>query len=205
MDKSELQEWENKCIQEEPPQCMAGCPIHVDARLFVKQVGLGEWDDAFKTLSKTMPFPRILGRICDHPCEPLCKRGEVGEPIAIGALERTCVENTREKVKGVDALPEKTAGRRYRQRAEQPDGRLGPAPQGISGNHFRTGRTTGWHSLGVSGSHSAARMLLPKRLSLLESLGADIALSADLAEDDFIAGLQRENSTPCLSVLIQRA
>ncbi len=101
MEKSELQDWEYKCIQEEPPQCTAGCPIHVDARLFVKQVSREEWDDAFKTLSKTMPFPKIVGRICDHPCEPVCKRGEAGEPISIGALERACIETTREKVKGV--------------------------------------------------------------------------------------------------------
>jgi len=106
MEKIELQEWENKCIQEEPPECTASCPIHVDVRLFVKNMGAGDWDAAYKVLSKAMPFPGILGRICDHPCEQKCKRNEIEEPIAIGALERRCVENVQGNKK-VQLLPKK--------------------------------------------------------------------------------------------------
>jgi len=94
MEKDELQQWENKCIQEEPPECTATCPIHVDARLFVKEMARGDVDAAFQVLARTMPFPGILGRICDHPCERRCKRDQVEAPIAIGLLERRCVENT---------------------------------------------------------------------------------------------------------------
>ena len=101
MNKQELQEWESKCIQEEPPGCSTGCPIHVDARQFIRQASAEKWDDALKTLAKTMPFPKILGRICDHPCEAACRRGELEAPIAIGALERACVENAKEEVKGL--------------------------------------------------------------------------------------------------------
>lgn len=92
MDKRELLEWEYKCIQEEPPECVAVCPLHVDARFFLKEVGRGDWKSAYKTLVKMMPFPGIIGRICDHPCEVRCKRGEVGGAISIGTLERKCVE-----------------------------------------------------------------------------------------------------------------
>ncbi len=106
MEKNELLEWENKCIQEEPPECTASCPIHVDVRQFVKDMGAGDWSAAHKALNKAMPFPGILGRICDHPCELKCKRGEVEEPIAIGALERRCVENVQGKIK-VQLLPKK--------------------------------------------------------------------------------------------------
>jgi NADPH-dependent glutamate synthase beta subunit-like oxidoreductase len=188
MEKSELQDWENKCIQEEPPQCTAGCPIHVDARLFVRQVGREEWDDAFKTLSKTMPFPKIVGRICDHPCEPVCKRGEAGEPISIGALERACIETTREKVKGVmlsrkklrvavigSGLSSLTVAwdllrKGYQLTIFEPGGRLGGTlweyPETILPPHVIT-----------------------EELSLLESLGAVITLSAEVGRDGFIAGI----------------
>lgn len=104
MDQNKLREWEYKCIQEEPPECTATCPIHVDARLFVKEMGRGDREAAFKVLSKSMPFPGILGRICDHPCELRCKRGEVEAPIAIGLLERSCVEGTARKGR-VQLLP----------------------------------------------------------------------------------------------------
>jgi len=104
MKQDNLREWEQKCIQEEPPECTAACPIHVDARLFVKEMGRGDREAAFKVLAKTMPFPGILGRICDHPCELKCKRGEVGGAIAIGLLERSCVEHAAGKVR-VQPLP----------------------------------------------------------------------------------------------------
>lgn len=104
MEQNQLREWENKCIQEEPPECMAACPIHLDARLFVKEMGRGDREAAFKVLAKSMPFPGILGRICDHPCELRCKRGEVEAPIAISLLERSCVEGTARKGR-VQLLP----------------------------------------------------------------------------------------------------
>ncbi len=106
MEKNELIAWENKCIQEEAPECTSACPLHVDARLFLKEIQKGDWDSAYKVLHKTMPFPGILGRICDHPCETKCKRGAAGDPIAIGALEKFCVEKHSGK-KRVQPLPRK--------------------------------------------------------------------------------------------------
>ena len=107
MQKEELQQWENKCIQEEPPECAATCPIHVDARLFAKEMARGDMEAAFRVLTKTMPFPAILGRICDHPCELACKRGELDEPIAIGLLERHCLANISAKTR-VQLLPRRS-------------------------------------------------------------------------------------------------
>jgi NADPH-dependent glutamate synthase beta subunit-like oxidoreductase len=91
MDQQELRALEHRCIQEEAPECTAACPIHVDGRAFVGHVAKGEWPEAWKVLRKTMPFPGILGRICDAPCRRRCKRGEAGDPIQIGDLERACV------------------------------------------------------------------------------------------------------------------
>jgi glutamate synthase (NADPH) small chain len=91
MEQNELRQWEGQCIQEEPPECTAACPIHVDVRTFVGQVGQGRWDEAWKTLRKTMPLAGILGRICEAPCEDRCKRGQAGDAIRVGALERACV------------------------------------------------------------------------------------------------------------------
>ena len=63
----------------------------MDGRAFVGHVAKGEWPEAWKVLRKTMPFPGILGRICDAPCRQHCKRREAGDPIQIGDLERACV------------------------------------------------------------------------------------------------------------------
>jgi len=92
MEQKELREIEDRCIQEQPAYCVAACPIHADVRTFIQQIQQGKWEDARKTLNKTMPFAGILGRICDHPCENQCKRREAGDPLAIAQLERCCVE-----------------------------------------------------------------------------------------------------------------
>jgi glutamate synthase (NADPH/NADH) small chain len=106
MDQQELRELEYRCIQEEPPWCTAACPIHLDARAFAGHIGKDNWVDAWKVLNKFMPLPAILGRICDAPCEARCKRGEAGDPIRIGALERTCVQ-TEPPVTRILPMPSK--------------------------------------------------------------------------------------------------
>lgn len=91
MEKQTLLALEERCIQDQPAECVAACPLHLDARSFVGAVGRGDWNGAWKILRKTLPLPGVLGRICDAPCRSRCKRGEAGDPIEIGALERACV------------------------------------------------------------------------------------------------------------------
>ncbi len=91
MDQKAWREIENRCTQEEAPPCSARCPIHVDARSFLREAGAGRWDEALQVLAAVMPFPRLLALICDHPCEEACKRREAGGPLSIGELERTAV------------------------------------------------------------------------------------------------------------------
>jgi Fe-S oxidoreductase len=104
MDQRELREVEDRCIQEHAPECTAACPLHVDARAFVGLMMRDQREEALKVLHKTMPFPSILGRICDAPCQAKCLRGKAGDPIQIGALERACVTST-EREHRVHPLP----------------------------------------------------------------------------------------------------
>lgn len=94
MEQHELRAWESRCSQEEPPLCQAACPLHVDVRAFMDAMGKGRFGEARKILERTMPLPDVLGRICEHPCETVCHRKDAGEPLAIGALERICLERS---------------------------------------------------------------------------------------------------------------
>ncbi len=109
MEQSGLRELENRCIQEQPPQCTAACPIHVDVRAFSARMKLGQWAEAWKVLQKTMPLPGVLARICDAPCRENCKRGEAGAPVNIGRLERACA---RLAPQGQRILPLPAKGKR---------------------------------------------------------------------------------------------
>ncbi|MBN1286580.1 MAG: 4Fe-4S dicluster domain-containing protein [Anaerolineae bacterium] len=91
IDQKGLRALEARCIQEQAPPCQAGCPVHVDARAMLAQIGAGDFAAAYQTFSKTVPFPAIISRVCDQPCRAVCTRGEIGDPIAIRALEQACV------------------------------------------------------------------------------------------------------------------
>ncbi|WP_022662450.1 RnfABCDGE type electron transport complex subunit B [Paucidesulfovibrio longus] len=68
--------------------CMQKCPVQLDVRTFVQQVKTGDLHGALLTLKNRNPLPLIVGRICPHPCEDICRRKIVDEGVGINALER---------------------------------------------------------------------------------------------------------------------
>ena len=205
MDQARLREFEYRCIQEEPAECVAACPLHVDARSFVVEVARGAWPEAWKVLRKTMPLPSVLGRICDHPCEPRCKRRECGDTIRIGALERACVQ-TLPPAQRVLPLPRR-------------DKRVGVAGSGLSS------LTAAW-DLGRKGypvtvfdpaervgglllqfpEDVLPRAAVDSEVAALEKLGVEFRLgaAADLDElrrdfDAVYLGLDAGMAEPCLA------
>ncbi len=91
MDQQELRELENLCIQECAPWCSASCPAHVDVRAMSAALAKGDFAGALKVFRKSVPFPGIISRVCDHPCQDVCKRREAGAAISIRALERAAL------------------------------------------------------------------------------------------------------------------
>jgi glutamate synthase (NADPH/NADH) small chain len=91
MDQQELRKLENLCIQECAPWCTASCPVHVDVRGMSAALANGDFAAALKVFRKSVPFPGIISRVCDHPCQDVCKRGEAGSAVSIRALERAAL------------------------------------------------------------------------------------------------------------------
>ncbi len=75
-------------VEYEHPPCKMACPIQTDAREYVQLIGERRFAEAFASIRKLNPLPRVCGRICAHPCETACKRGQVDEPVAIASLKR---------------------------------------------------------------------------------------------------------------------
>jgi len=109
MDNQRVRERENQCIQEQPPKCTAACPIHVDARGMIKCIRNQDFTAAFAIFNRFVPLPRIISRICDHPCQPECKRNEIGGAIQINALERACVDYSTKRSGGATFSSRKSA------------------------------------------------------------------------------------------------
>jgi glycerate dehydrogenase len=105
MDLDKLLETGDKCINEAPPACTAWCPLHVEVKAFVEEIERGSFDKAYKLMEKRIPIARIIGMICDHPCEDICVRGKKGGNILIGELEKAAVKYGYSKPKKGYPLP----------------------------------------------------------------------------------------------------
>ena len=73
--------------------CQWACPAHTDVPAYIRLIAQGRFDDAYMLNRESNVFPGILGRVCDRPCEPACRRGRVEEkPVAICRLKRVAAD-----------------------------------------------------------------------------------------------------------------
>jgi len=87
--------------------CQWACPAHTDVPRYIRLIAQGRFGDAYIENRKSNVFPGILGRVCDRPCEPACRRVRVEErPVAICRLKRVAADH-REDIS--DQLPKAAA------------------------------------------------------------------------------------------------
>jgi NADPH-dependent glutamate synthase beta subunit-like oxidoreductase/ferredoxin len=72
--------------------CMMACPAHTNAGRYVALIAEGRFEEAYKFARDPNPLASICGRVCAHPCETACRRGDIDRPIAIRALKRFLTE-----------------------------------------------------------------------------------------------------------------
>src|SRR5215471_13152562 len=72
--------------------CMMACPAHTNAGRYVGLIAEGRFAEAYRFARDPNPLASICGRVCAHPCETACRRGEIDRPIAIRALKRFLTE-----------------------------------------------------------------------------------------------------------------
>ena len=74
--------------------CQWGCPAHTNVPEYIRLIAQGRYDDAYMLNRESNVFPGILGRTCDRPCEPACRRTRVdGKPVAICRLKRVAADH----------------------------------------------------------------------------------------------------------------
>jgi formate dehydrogenase (NADP+) beta subunit len=72
--------------------CMMACPAHTNAGRYVELIAEGRFEEAYRIARDPNPLASICGRVCAHPCETACRRGEIDHPISIRALKRFLTE-----------------------------------------------------------------------------------------------------------------
>ena len=93
--------------------CQWACPAHTPVPEYIRLIAAGRYSDAYMINWRSNVFPGILGRVCDRPCEPACRRGRVDkEPVAICRLKRVCADLKDDIQDRLPRAPEKKNGKR---------------------------------------------------------------------------------------------
>ncbi len=93
--------------------CQWACPAHTPVPEYIRLIADRRYTDAFMVNWESNVFPGILGRTCDRPCEPACRRGRVEkEPVAICRLKRVAADNKGDIRPYMPAIPREKNGKR---------------------------------------------------------------------------------------------
>ena len=93
--------------------CQWACPAHTPVPEYIRLIAAGRYSDAFMVNWYSNVFPGILGRTCDRPCEPACRRGRVeDEPVAICRLKRVAADNKDDIRARLPSAPPTSNGKR---------------------------------------------------------------------------------------------
>src|SRR5690242_10496139 len=94
--------------------CQWACPAHTDVPEYIRLIAQGRFTDAYMVNRHSNVFPGILGRVCDRPCEPACRRGRVEQkPVAICRLKRVAADNRDDDISArLPKIPKLKNGKR---------------------------------------------------------------------------------------------
>jgi len=169
----------------EPP-CEVTCPANLDIQNYTFMVSRGYFDEALRRIIKTTPLYGILGRVCHRPCEAVCNRGEMDQPIAINALKRFVGDYERSKVGKVVTPATRTR--------EEAVAVVGSGPAGLTAAHdlVKMGYgVTVLEALPVAGGMMAVgipeyrlpRDILQAEIEVIQKTGVEIRLNSPIGKN----------------------
>ena len=177
------------------PFCQENCPLGVNVQGYVALAAQGKYDEALALIRRDNVLPGICGRICTHPCEDACRRGEVDDPVAIRSIKRFLADH-----ESADPGLNRAAGlvepdRLKPVRAEK-IAIIGSGPAGIAAaadlarkgygvTVFEKEKETGGLLRYGIGAHRLPRHILDREIGLIEQMGVVFATgqAVDLSRD----------------------
>jgi len=177
--------------------CMQACPVHTQAGRYVTLIAQGRYEEAYRYARVPNPFASICGRVCGHPCETACRRGQFDSPISIRALKRFVTErHGPESRNPIDLFSEK-------RKVIHPEkvAIIGSGPAGMSAAHDLTllgYAVTVFEAAAVPGGmlhlgipeYRLPRDVLQAQIREILDLGPELRLNMRLGRDFSLADLR---------------
>ncbi len=167
--------------------CKATCPAHVSIQGYIALINQEKYKEAIELFRDAHPFPGVCGRVCHHPCESQCTRGDYDEPLAIRELHRFLAdwETTADET----ILPEAPEEKRNENVAV-----IGSGPAGLSTAYFLARKGYGvtiFEKLPVAGGMMAVgipeyrlpRNMLQREIDIIRELGVEIKTGVTFGKD----------------------
>jgi NADH-quinone oxidoreductase subunit F len=185
--------------------CQHTCPVEMDIPSYIALIRAGRFEDAYKILLQTNPFPSVCGRVCDHKCQSKCRRGNLDEPLAIKFLKRFITDNApRPKIEPVAVTrKEKIAV-------------VGAGPSGLTAARdlaVRGYKVTVFEELNFAGgmlrwgipAYRLPRNILAGEIDDINALGVEIKLNTRVGRDISFAQLEKDFDYIYLAVGAQKS
>ncbi len=176
--------------------CRKACPGEVNAHGYIALISQGRHKDAISLIRETLPFPGIIGRICPHPCELACKRGEQDQPISICGLKRFVADQVGDdfSIPSITKRDEKIAV-------------IGSGPAGLSCAYYLAingFQVTIFEALPVAGGmlkvgipdYRLPQNILDEEIGIVKKLGVEIKTSTPIGKDLSIDDLFQKGYKP---------
>ena len=170
--------------------CTNACPNNVNAHGYVALVSQGKYKEALEVIMRTLPLPGVIGRVCPHPCEEACRRGQVDAPVSICAIKRFVADQV-----DVEDLPMPEITKRDEKVAI-----IGSGPAGLTAAYFLAldgYQVTIFEALPVAGGmlrvgipdYRLPPEVLDKEIRAITRLGVEIKFNTALGRDVTVDGL----------------
>jgi heterodisulfide reductase subunit A-like polyferredoxin len=175
--------------------CRATCPAHVSVQGYIALINEGKYKEALALFRQDHPFPAVCGRVCHHPCEEVCTRGEIEQPMAIRELHRFLAD--WEISQGDPVIPEVAEARPEKVAV------IGAGPAGLSTAFFlakqgyrpvvfeKLPRAGGMMAFGIP-DYRLPPDILAREIGVIEAMGVTIQTGVAFGTDVTLESLEAD-------------
>ena len=187
--------------------CQNTCPAGTNVPGYIQLINENRYSDAYALNLVDNPFPSVCGRVCEHPCEYRCQRGQIDEPMNIQELKRYCTDRAFEQGT-IPQLPRL-----------KPNGRkvaiVGGGPAGLSAAYFLT--RLGYHTTLFEASEALGGMMrwaipqyrlpndiLDREIQNIIRLGVEVKLNSKISGYSMLQDIAREYDAVFVAIGAQK-